>query len=116
MFQEYDPTGADVGTSNGVVESTPDDGSLTTYPQTNNPAQPNMTYTVDGIRVPLDHFVLLVEMAFHGNMGLMEAVARSSSTVVGSRTSGVSWGRRFTQERDVNGRVTNLSWGHIARI
>jgi hypothetical protein len=115
LAQEFDPTGTDAGTSNGIVESTPDEGSLAAYPATNNPSHPNMTYSVDGIRVPLDHFVMLVEMAFHGNMGLMDAMGRATSTVVGTRTTGVSWGRRFTQDTDVNGRTTNVSWGSYSQ-
>jgi hypothetical protein len=34
-----------------------------------------MTYTVDGIRVPADYFMQLVDSAFHGSLGLVEAAA-----------------------------------------
>jgi hypothetical protein len=56
-----------------------DEGILAPYPASNNPAQPNTTYSVDGIRVSLDDFIQNLQIFFKGNLGLNEALARRSA-------------------------------------
>ena len=77
--QELDPTGANQGISDASYQSIPEEGILAPYPATNNPSQPNMTYSIDGIRVSLDDFIQNLQIIFHGDIGLNEAVARQSA-------------------------------------
>jgi hypothetical protein len=76
--QELDPTGADQGVTDPVTQSIPDEGLLSPYPNTFNPSQPFAAYSLDGIRASLDEFVEQVRFQFHGELGLNEAIARSS--------------------------------------
>jgi hypothetical protein len=53
----------------------------------------------------------LVDSAFHGSLGLVEAAARTSARPVGFRNTGVSWGTHFDVIYDEKGRVISVKWG-----
>jgi hypothetical protein len=77
---ELDPVGANKGVSDPAYQqSIPDEGALAPYPSFNNPAQPNMTYSIDGVRVPLDHFMVMFNLNFKSNLYLAEQVAGAST-------------------------------------
>jgi hypothetical protein len=65
--------------NNTTYQSVIDEGILAPYPASNNPAQPNTTYSVDGIRVSLDDFIQNLQIFFKGNLGLNEGLARQSA-------------------------------------
>jgi hypothetical protein len=79
---ELDPTGANAGTHAPIVppqEPPPDNGgqSLTPYPSFGDPRHPNTGYSVDGIPVSVDYFMMSFDVASHGStLGFMEAAAR----------------------------------------
>jgi YD repeat-containing protein len=117
---ELDPTGANAGLSAPIIliepppeDPPPDDGSLVPYPSFSDPRHPGRTYSVDGIPVPIDFFMMLLDSRFHGPFGLVEASARASRRVVGRRNSGVSWGRRFEVIHDANGRIISEELGDL---
>ncbi len=77
--QELDPTGTNQSTSAGGYSSILDEGILSSAPASNNPSQLGTTYSVDGVRVPLDHFIQTLQPFFHGQFGLNEELARQST-------------------------------------
>ena len=77
--QELDPTGANQGVADPATQSIPDEGLLAPYPNTFNPSQPFAAYSIDGVHVPLDTFMDVLQVAFQGNLGLNEALARQSA-------------------------------------
>ena len=78
--QELDPYGTNRGTSDWTYQqSIPDEGLLAPYPATNNPSQPNTTYSIDGVRVSLDDFIQNLQIFYHGDLGLNEAIAKESA-------------------------------------
>ena len=46
-----------------------------------------------------------INQIFHGRLGVAEALAKSSSRIVGYRSTGVSWGNRFSETRGADGRL-----------
>jgi YD repeat-containing protein len=102
---ELDPLGANAGLTNGYVESIPDQGSLAPYPTAVSGTDIGRAYSWDGIPMPVDQFMETINHLFHGRFGIAQALARSSSRIVGSRTTGVSWGHRFTETRGMDGRL-----------
>jgi len=78
--QELDPYGTNLGTSDGTYQQgIPDSGMLAPYPATNNPSQPNTTYSIDGVRVSLDDFIQNLQVFYKGDLGLNEAIAKESA-------------------------------------
>src|SRR6185312_15976743 len=71
--------GDDQGISDNSYQSIPEEGILAPYPASNNPSHPNMAYSIDGIRVSLDDFIQNLQVIFHGDLGLNEALARQSA-------------------------------------
>jgi YD repeat-containing protein len=112
---ELDPTGADNGTFDPYVELIPpseeNNSSLLPYPSFSDPRNPGITYSFDGIAVPVDYFFQLVDTVFHGRLGTVQAFAASSTRRIGTRNRGVSWGRRFEVIYDANGRIVSQQWG-----
>src|SRR5882724_7086978 len=77
---ELDPTGANAGIHAPLITDPPPEGggSLVPYPRFADPSHPGTSYSVDGMPVPVDYFMQLVDFTFHGSLGLAEANARAS--------------------------------------
>src|SRR5882724_2495878 len=77
---ELDPTGANAGIHAPLITDPPPEGggSLVPYPRFADPSHPGTSYSVDGLPVPVDYFMQLVDFTFHGSLGLAEANARAS--------------------------------------
>jgi len=77
---ELDPYGTNQGTSDWTYQQgIPDEGMLAPYPATNNPSEPNTTYSIDGVRVSLDDFIQNLQIFYHGDLELNEAIAKQSA-------------------------------------
>jgi YD repeat-containing protein len=74
--QELDPLGSDAGTHGQTI--IPDEGALTSYGTSYRAANPNTTYTVDGMAVSLDTFVRRGGHLLQERFALLEDAARSS--------------------------------------
>jgi hypothetical protein len=81
------------------------------YPRFADPSHPGTSYSVDGMPVPVDYFMQMVDFAFHGSLGLAEASARASRRIVGYRNRGLRFGQEFDVTYDTHGRITSESWG-----
>jgi hypothetical protein len=101
--QELDPLGADAGTFATSVP--PTERAIVSYGASYNPAHPNFTYSVDGIRVPLEDFIAFAGIKLKDPLGLLEDWARASGKPVGYRNAGVRWGQRFEVIYDANGKL-----------
>ena len=77
--QELDPTGANHGVTDPISQSIPDEGLLAPFGASYNSSQPSVAYSVDGVRVPLDYFIQMLQVAFQGEFGLNEALARQTA-------------------------------------
>jgi hypothetical protein len=75
--QELDPLGADAGTT--AVSVPPADGPLMSYGISYSPANPNIAYSVDGIRVSVNDFMNFAGMALQDPLTLREALARGGT-------------------------------------
>src|SRR5262249_13836257 len=106
--QELDPMGADAGTFASAVP--PTEGPIISFGSSFNPANPNFTYWVNGVRVPVDDFVQLAGMKLRDTFGLLETWARETAQPIGYQKSGVSWGHRFEIIYDANGKVVSQNW------
>ena len=73
MSQELDPLGGDAGISGQT--QIPDEGLLLSQGSSYNSANPGMTYSRDGIRVPADDFMAFAGLEFRDTLGLVEAYA-----------------------------------------
>ena len=108
--QELDPLGADAGTHAAAVP--PADGPLMSHGTSYGPSNPNVTYSLDGIRVSANDFMNFAGMAFQDPLNLMEWFARTNSgKKKGSRRSGVSWGKPFEVIYDSNDKIVSIKWG-----
>jgi YD repeat-containing protein len=107
--QELDPLGADAGTY--ATSVSPTEGPLMSYGSSYSPANPGVTYTVDGMRVSADDFMRRLDVEMHYPMGWVDASARASARPIGKRNTGVSWGRPFEVIYDANGKVVSQTWG-----
>jgi YD repeat-containing protein len=110
--QELDPTGANQGISDASYQSIPEEGILAPYPATNNPSQPNMAYSIDGIRVSLDDFIQNLQIMFKGDLGLNEALARQSANDANYQSRWVPDDPEIHPERGESGdwEAGALSW------
>jgi YD repeat-containing protein len=78
---ELDPVGANAGIHAPLINEPPPEngGSLLSYPQfTDMRSGLTRSFAVDGIPVPMDYFMQQLDFAFHGSLGLAQAVARAS--------------------------------------
>jgi YD repeat-containing protein len=107
--QELDPLGADAGTF--ATSIPPTERAIVSYGASYNPAHPNFTYSVDGVRVPVEDFVHHAGFILKDSLGLLEWLARKSAAPIGYRNTGVRWGRRFEVIYDANGKVVSRTWG-----
>lgn len=103
--QELDPFGADFGTFATAVE--PTERAIMSYGTSHDPGNPNMTYSVDGIRMPLEDFIQHAGFILKDPLGLLEWMARKSAIPVGIRNRGVHWGERFEVIYDANGKIVS---------
>jgi hypothetical protein len=106
--QELDPLGADAGTAAFSVP--PTDRALISYGTSYDPANPDMTYSVDGIRMPVEDFLQHAGFILKDPLGLLEWLARKNSIPVGFRNKGVRWGERFEVIYDANGKMVSQKW------
>ncbi len=74
--QELDPLGGDAGTS--AQTEIPDEGAFLPYGSSYSPANPNIAYSVDGVRVLPDDFMAFAGFALTDTLGLMEYFARGT--------------------------------------
>jgi hypothetical protein len=74
VSQELDPLGGDAGIS--AQTQIPDEGLLLSQGSSYSPANPNVTYSRDGIRVPADDFMAFAGFELQDTLGLMEDFAR----------------------------------------
>jgi len=86
---ELDPAGANVQLANPYTgpDPPPDPESFAAYPSFSSPAHPDMTYTVDGIRVTLDSFLLHMGFTAKNPMVLLD-MARDETAAPMPRPSG----------------------------
>jgi YD repeat-containing protein len=103
--QELDPLGADAGTFATSVP--PTERAIVSYGASYNPAHPNFTYSVDGIRVPLEDFIAFAGIKLKDPLGLLEDWARASGKPIGYRNAGVRWGQRYEVIYDANGNLVH---------
>ena len=112
---ELDPTGANADVLDPYLSEPPPEenqSSLISYGSFGNASQLGTTYSLDGVPVPADEFVRVLNGMLHGSFGMLDHAARDSSRVVGYRNSGVRWGRPFEVNYDANGRMTSMNeWG-----
>ena len=113
---ELDLFGSDSGTANIYLNdpNPPDENqSLLPYPSFGDPRHPGTTYNVDGVKVPAEFFMMMLDTVTHGSggLGLAAMTARESTRIVGYRNSGVRWGTPFEATYDANGRMTGVNWG-----
>jgi hypothetical protein len=101
--QELDPMGADQGISDTSYQSIPEEGILAPYPATNNPSQPNMAYSIDGIRVSLDDFIQNLQLMYKNDLGLNEVLARQSANDANYRRRWVPDDPEIHPERELSG-------------
>ena len=101
--KELDPLGADAGTFATSVP--PTEPAIVSYGASYNPAHPNFSYSVDGIRVPVESFVAFAGIKLRDPLGLLEEWARASGKPTGRVSVGVSWGLRREVIYDANDRV-----------
>ena len=101
--QELDPLGADAGTFATSVP--PTERAIVSYGSSYNPAHPNFTYSVDGIRVPVEDFIAFAGIKLKDPLGLLEDWARASGKPIGYRNAGVRWGQRYEVIYDANGKL-----------
>ena len=73
MSQELDPLGGDSGISGQT--QIPDEGLVLSQGSSYNSANPGMTYSRDGIRVPADDFMAFAGLEFRDTLALVEAYA-----------------------------------------
>lgn len=72
--QERDPLGGDAGIS--AQTQIPDEGAFTPYGNSYNAADPSITYTVDGMRVPASDFMAFAGIALQEPLLFMEEFVR----------------------------------------
>ncbi len=106
--QELDPLGADAGTFAFAVP--PTERALVSYGTSHDPGNPDMTYSVDGIRMPVEDFIQHAGFILKDPLGLLEWFARKSAIPIGFRNTGVRWGKRFDVIYDANGKVVSQTW------
>lgn len=109
--QELDPLGADAGTFAFAVP--PSERVIVSYGTSYDPGNPAMTYSVDGIRVPVEDFIQHAGFILRDPLGLLEDFARRSAIPVGSRNVGVRWGKWFEVITDANDKVVSARWGRF---
>jgi hypothetical protein len=109
--QELDPLGGDAGVSAQTI--IPDEGALTSYGSSYSAANPNVSYSVDGMRVPASDFMNFAGVALQNPLGLLDSFARASARPIGTRITGVHWGRRFDVVYDNTGKIVSMAWGHF---
>jgi hypothetical protein len=88
---ELDPKSASVGLTD-PHQGTPANGeTFLPYLSFTSPAQMSTTYTVDGIRVPLDFFMQQFYMRYEGSVGALMAAAQASAN---NENYGRKWVRK----------------------
>jgi hypothetical protein len=107
--QELDPFGADAGTFATSVP--PTERALISYGTSYDPANPTISYSVDGIRMPVEDFVQFAGMKLRDPLGLLESWARAGLEPNGYLRAGVRGGRAFEILTDINRKPMNSLWG-----
>jgi hypothetical protein len=74
VSQELDPLGGDAGVS--AQTQIPDEGLLLSQGSSYSAANPGMTYSMNGIRVPAEDFIAFAGFELRDILGLVEAYAR----------------------------------------
>jgi hypothetical protein len=71
---ELDPTGANAGNHAPIIPLPPTAGSpsdsLLPYPSFTNPSRPGKAYSVDGIPVTADYFLMVLDNNYHGSFSV----------------------------------------------
>ena len=107
---ELDPLGADSGTSNAyLIDPNPpsDTTSLLPYPSFSDPRHPGKTYTVDGIRVPADYFMIRAESLSTGGV---EISANGTSSSAAANLGARPIYGRFGTQASSDGITTTWNW------
>ncbi|HUE84301.1 MAG TPA: hypothetical protein VMM84_19530 [Pyrinomonadaceae bacterium] len=68
-----------LGNTFGAQTEIPDEGALTSYGSSYNPANPGTTYSVDGVRVQLNNFIFMAGFQLQERFGLLEDAAHASA-------------------------------------
>lgn len=103
--QELDPLGADAGTFATAVP--PTERAIVSYGISRDPGNPDMTYSMDGIRMPVEDFIHLAGFILKDPLSLLDSFARQSAKPIGFRNKGVRWGERFEVIYDANGKIVS---------
>ena len=106
---ELDPLGDDAGTFATAVP--PTERALVSYGTSHDPANPAMTYSIDGIRMPVEEFIPLAGMKLRDPLGLLEEWARASAEPKGYVRAGVRDGKAFEIITDANRKVVSKTVG-----
>ncbi len=106
--QELDPLGADAGTFATTIP--PTERAIVSYGTSYDPAHPNFSYSIDGIRVPLEDFIHHAGFILKDPLGLLDWFARKSAVPIGRLNVGVRWGQRFEVITDANGKIFYENW------
>lgn len=106
--QELDPLGADAGTF--ATSLTPTEHALISFGSSYNPANPDVTYTIDGIRMPVEDFIAHAGFILKDPLGLLDRFARQSAIPIGKRAEGVKFGHRAEIIYDANGNKVYEKW------
>jgi hypothetical protein len=112
--QELDPLGADAGTFATSVPPTED--AIVSPGNPYNPAHPNFTYSIDGIRVPVEDFVHHAGIILKDPLAMMDWLARKSATPIGKLSVGVSFGHKAAIIFDANGKSVYEKWWYDSEL
>jgi len=106
--KELDPLGADAGTAASIA--TADEHALISFGSSYNPENPAASYSIDGIRVPLEDVVHLIGLKFKDPLALLDEWAHSSGKPIAVLNKGARFGERYEVLYDLNGKILDESW------
>jgi hypothetical protein len=112
--QELDPLGADAGTFATTIP--PVEDAISTFGTSYDPANPNFSYSIDGIRVPVEDFVQHAGIILKDPLALLEWMARKSAIPIGRLSVGVSFGHNAEMIYDANGKVVYEKWWYDSEL
>jgi hypothetical protein len=112
--QELDPLGNDAGTFATSVP--PTERAIITHGVSHDPANPNMTYSIDGIRMPVEDFIEHAGFILEDPLGLLDWLARKSAMPIGKLSVGVSFGHRAEMITDANGKLVYEKWWYDSKL
>ncbi|MDX6610933.1 MAG: hypothetical protein QOD75_119 [Blastocatellia bacterium] len=87
--------------------------SLLPYGSFGSPQQHGVTYSRDGIPVPRDYMMGIMNNFVSGGFSMAYGMAADSARVVGYRKTGIRLGRAFELNYDANGQMTSEHWESV---